>query len=215
MYRPSPAFALLALTFIAVACASGSTDDGDDVPASTSYCDALGRARAKCQTSFDESKCLNDTKGYSGATIDKAEKCTSKDCSEIDACLAGAFGTVVTVPVPVPDAGDETEPPPDDAGSNTTDSGNGTDSGDNDSGGKPATCPALNKANTAFLACMAQHCCAEATQCANSDCGYIDQCIGQCGNTQACANYCGSQFPDGIDDYNALIQCGQDNCKGL
>jgi hypothetical protein len=50
-------------------------------------------------------------------------------------------------------------------------------------------------------------CAAEATKCTNNKaCTDLNACLGKC-TTQACTEQCAKQFPNGVNDLNALLDC--------
>jgi len=60
--------------------------------AASSFCDALDGAATRCRGTPDRDKCLNAVKIHTDGSLADAQACTSKDCSEIVACVDTALG---------------------------------------------------------------------------------------------------------------------------
>ncbi len=59
--------------------------------AAKNLCDGLGSADAKCGYTLDQAACLNDAKQYNNATLNGAETCLSRACSDMGSCLGAAL----------------------------------------------------------------------------------------------------------------------------
>jgi len=75
-----------------------------------------------------------------------------------------------------------------------------------------STCGESVSSSPTCQACRKASCCAEASACAgNASCAKLDRCRANCFASTSCPVDCGSQYPQGADDFNALFRC-TDQC---
>jgi hypothetical protein len=74
------------------------------------------------------------------------------------------------------------------------------------------SCGEFVTSNATCQACRKASCCAEAATCAaNPACAALDRCRTNCFSSTTCPVDCGTQYPDGATDFNALFHC-TDQC---
>jgi hypothetical protein len=81
------------------------------------------------------------------------------------------------------------------------------------SSGNPSNQCDPSQASSACGQCGASKCCDQLSACeSNQQCVDLIDCMSGC-STDSCYNGCGSKFPGGIDDVNALGECLSTSCE--
>ncbi len=178
-------------------CASEASASIAPSDAATGFCNAFVAAESKCGRTKDKAKCLNEAKLYTDATINEANACTAKACTEIEPCTTATFGGVTSSS----GATDDT--------SSSIDGGVSVPTAD-----ASASCTlAQSTGYSSCDACVKSSCCSSYNACfSTSECRSYSSCHANCAQSASCVSSCASSYPAGKYDWDYAESCVQSYC---